>query len=93
VVPDAIAVIRKAAQAGYGRPRLSEETIWRFGIGFAPRDGRPAHRASLEADRSLLFDAGLLISDDGGLYDRFRHGSCSIRDTAALLPSAARAHR
>ncbi len=55
---------------------LSEETIQRFGIGFAPPgwDGLLTALGRSEADRTLLLDAGLLISrDDGGLYDRFRH--------------------
>jgi DNA primase len=55
---------------------LSEETVERFGIGFAPPgwDGLLTALGRSEADRSLLLDAGLLISrDDGGLYDRFRH--------------------
>jgi len=55
---------------------LSEETVHRFGIGFAPPgwDGLLAALGRSEADRTLLLDAGLLIArDDGGLYDRFRH--------------------
>ena len=58
------------------RRGLSDETVQRFGIGFAPPgwDGLLNALGRSETDRTLLLDAGLLIArDDGGLYDRFRH--------------------
>ena len=75
------AQLRTHAQAAQARQYLqgrglSEETIERFGIGFAPPgwDGLLNALGRSEADRKLLLDAGLLIArDDGGLYDRFRH--------------------
>jgi DNA primase len=75
------AQLRTHAQAAQARQYLqgrglSEETIERFGIGFAPPgwDGLLNALGRSEADRTLLLDAGLLIArDDGGLYDRFRH--------------------
>jgi len=64
------------ARAYLQKRGLSDETVQRFGIGFAPPgwDGLLSALGRSDSDRKLLQEAGLLIArDDGGLYDRFRH--------------------
>ncbi len=55
---------------------VSDGTLERFGIGFAPPgwENLLGVLGTTEADRKLLLDAGLLVTrDDGSPYDRFRH--------------------
>lgn len=55
---------------------LSDATITRFGLGFAPDqwDGLLTHLQHLGYDRQAVADAGLAVKNQkGGVYDRFRN--------------------
>ncbi len=55
---------------------LSQNTLTRFGLGFAPNrwDGLIVAMAQLGYDKRDLLDAGLAVSNkDGRIYDRFRN--------------------
>lgn len=65
------------AALDYARARrISDESIRRFGLGFAPDGGQALRMTALRqgfTDRQLLA-AGLVAQrEDGGCYDRFRH--------------------
>ena len=66
----------QAAMEYAHRRRLTDESIRRFGLGYAPDSWDALRRAAVSAgysDRQLVA-AGLLIArDEGGGYDRFRN--------------------
>ncbi|MBW0145088.1 DNA primase [Sphingomicrobium clamense] len=61
------------ARAYIGKRRLSDATVQKFGLGFAPDSRGKLKRALGQFDEKMLVEAGMLIDVEGkDPYDRFR---------------------